>query len=245
MDYYRQIPGLDSNQIFDTKYGDVNGDSIVDTVYIIGQKPVDSKIRYTQNIRIVIQDGKTKQFHYIDLKTNSGYNPRISLEKFSKSNTYQIFISIDSGGSGGYGYFYIYSFLNNKENKLFDYDEFSNRYHYTVKYIQDYKIEIINKELNKRFLIDIKNKGVNYLSLIYNPDGTLKEPKNGDVLALNDLYPIDRDRDGIMELMALQRIIGLYNADTLGNVETLLKLQNNKFVIVDNEQNISTNAYEE
>jgi hypothetical protein len=39
----------------------------------------------------------------------------------------------------------------------------------------------------------------------------------------------------VVQLLTLNRIIGLYGADTIGYIETILKL-NNKFETIDNEQ---------
>ena len=48
-------------------------------------------------------------------------------------------------------------------------------------------------------------------------DGTLKAPVSGGVNPLSVLLPADFDGDGVYELLAYQRITGLYNADGLGD----------------------------
>jgi len=79
-------------------------------------------------------------------------------------------------------------------------------------------------------MIDLTYKGKEYLSEIYNPQGTLKAPINGWVNPLSGLYPIDFNRDKIYELEAYQRIAGRYNADSLGSVQTVLKWNGQEFV---------------
>ena len=70
MDYYRQL----SKTIFDIKTGDVNGDGVIDTVYIVGNR---NETLVVSDISIVIKDGKTNELKEITLKTNKGYNPHL------------------------------------------------------------------------------------------------------------------------------------------------------------------------
>ncbi|WIF95817.1 VCBS repeat-containing protein [Caminicella sporogenes] len=213
--------------ILDFKQGDVNGDLVTDNIYLIGEKPYGAESPFTENITLLIQDGKTNIFYKIALKENAGYNPTIFLGDFTGNKIDDILISIDSGGSGGYASYYIYSFKNNTPKKIFDHENFN--YNYEVIYKDYYKVEI--KENNtKKYTIDIKYKGKEYLSEIYDSKGKLKKTIEGWVNALGGLYPIDFQRDGIYELYAVQRIAGRYNADNLGYVQTSLKWNGKDFV---------------
>ena len=58
----------------------------------------------------------------------------------------------------------------------------------------------------------------------------MKEGIKGFVNPISGLYPIDFNRDGIYELMAVQKIAGRYNADAIGYVETDLKWNGRSFV---------------
>lgn len=228
----------DSNNTFilDFKKGDVNGDRIPDNVYLYGSKPSGLDSPFVDNITLIIQDGKTNYLSTIPLKENAGYNPTLFLGDFTGSKVNDILISIDSGGSGGYGYFYVYSFLNNRSEKLFDFELFNSYYMYDVTYKDYYKVEVVNKTLRRKFIIDIQSKGQEYLLKIYNENGILKTPLKGEVTALSVLYPIDFQRNGTYELYAIQRIIGRYNADTLGFAETPLRWNGQKFVAVNLNQ---------
>lgn len=224
--FYRQQSSGVSN-ILSFAQGDVNGDYMEDQVFLIGQQTSDSP--YITNITLVIQDGQTNIFYYVPLKTNMGYQPRLFLEDFTGDGVDDILISIDSGGSGGFGYYYLYSFLNNQAKILFDYENFDEMFHYEVNYQDQYKVEIINRTLQLSFILDLSNRGSEYLSEIYNRDGTLKVPLQGSVLGLNTLYPIDFDGDGVYDLFAFQRVIGQYNADGLGLIQTPLTWNGKQF----------------
>ncbi|WP_330396824.1 hypothetical protein [Anaeromicrobium sediminis] len=219
-----------TSYILDFKEGDVNGDGVIDYVYLIGDKPYGDESPFRDKIRLKIVDGKTNLVTIIKLKENAGYNPTLFLGDFSVDKIDDILISIDSGGSGGYAFYYIYSFLKNEPKIIFDFEKFNEAYEYEVKYQDNYKVEVISKRTNTKYILDITYKGESYLSEIYYENGKLKEPIEGWVNPLGGLYPIDYQRDGTYELYAQQRIAGRYNADGLGYVQTSLEWNGQNFV---------------
>lgn len=231
MDFTRPITtNKKMNYILDFKKGDINGDRIVDSVYLIGEKPFGSESPARNNIRIRIIDGRTGKESIIRLKQNAGYNPTLFLGDFTADKVDDILVSMDSGGSGGYAFYYVYSFLNNQPNKIFDFEIFDAEYEYEVNYKNYYKVEVASKKNNYKYILDITYKGQEYLSEIYDENGILKESIEGWVNPLGGLYPIDFQRDGTYELYAEQQIAGRYNADGLGYVQTSLKWDGQDFV---------------
>jgi hypothetical protein len=209
--------------------GDVNGDGVLDTVYLAGIKTSDSP--FTQNITLVIQDGRTDRLTNVPLIDNSGYNPKLSLWKFTENGIDDIFISIDSGGSGGIMYYFIYSFIDNTPQLLFDFNSYNEKYNYEVTYKDDYKVEVLSTQNDKKYIIDISTKGDEYLHEIYYENGKLKNPISGFVNPLSGLYPVDFDSNNVYELLAYQKIAGRYNADSLGYVLNTLKWKDNMFIL--------------
>ncbi|NBI07947.1 VCBS repeat-containing protein [Senegalia massiliensis] len=207
--------------------GDVTGDRIPDNIYLTGIKTIDSP--FVQNITLVIQDGKTGMRNYVSFKSDSGYEPTITLRDFTGDGVKDILISIASGGSGGFMYYYIYSAINNIPKLLFDYNIFNETYKYKVIYKDFYKVDVINITDKIKYIIDISYKGQEYLNEIYDSNGKLKSEIEGFVNPLSGLYPIDFDLDGIYELIGYQRIAGLYNADSLGYIQTGLQWSGKKF----------------
>lgn len=215
--------------------GDVTGDKIPDNVYLTGIRTSSSP--FTQNITLVIQDGRTGIFTSIPLKQNAGYEPRLFLGDFTGNTVNDILISIDSGGSGAIMYHYIYSFLNNVAQLLFDFDVYNNEYSYDINYQDNYKVQAISKKNNTKYIIDISYKGKDYLNEIYDENGKLKEPITGFVNPLSGLYPVDFHSNKVYELLAFQKIAGRYNADSLGYFLNTLKWKNNSFVL--DNQNVA------
>lgn len=215
--------------------GDVNGDRVPDNIYLTGIMTSDSP--FVQDITLVIQDGMTGIFTSILLKENTGYSPTILLRDFTGDGVSDILIGINTGGSGGIMYYYIYSFINNTPRLLFDFDVYNQQYEYQVNYKDNYNVEVISEKNNEMYIIDISNRDEDYLNEIYDKDGNLKAPIEGFVNPLSGLYPVDFDSNGVYELLGYQKIAGRYNADSLGYILNTLRWKDNMFVL--DNQNVA------
>lgn len=215
--------------------GDVNGDKIPDNIYLTGR--VTSPSPFIQNITLLIQDGSTGRLTRVPLSENSGYNPRLFLGDFTGDGIKDIFISIDSGGSGAIMFHYIYSFVNNVPRLIFDFNSYNEEYKYDVTYKDNYKVEVVSRKNNEKYIIDISLRDRDYLSEIYDENGKLKAPISGFVNPLSGLYPVDFNSDGVYELLAYQKIAGRYNADSLGYILNTLKWTDSGFAL--DNQNIA------
>jgi hypothetical protein len=205
----------------DSKNGDVNGDGAIDNVSLIGSKEVDGIV--VNDIRIDIKNGKT---YNIALKVDKGYNPRLFLGDFSKDAVKDILVSIESGSTGLEGYFYIYSFINNISKKLFDFEEFNNKYQYNVTYKDNYIVNVKSKSSSKEFNINVSNS-VSERAL-YDKNGKLIKPLKGRVSKIIELRPISNNSN--YDIEAIQRVIGYYDGDILGMIMTSLSYNGSVFV---------------
>lgn len=211
--------------------GDVTGDGIPDKVYLYGSKTGDSESSFVDNISIVIEDGYSGEISTITPDFNAGYNPRLFLGDFTADGVDNIKLSIESGGSGGYGYFYIYTYMNNTPKEIFNFDQYNAMYQYMVDYIDLYRVAVYNINHDKLFILDVIHKGDEYVSQYYDEFGMLRKPIQGEVLAISELMPfIQNEEVNAFELLAYQRIIGPINSDTLGYVENVLSWDGEKFV---------------
>ncbi|MDO7908613.1 VCBS repeat-containing protein [Paenibacillus sp. JX-17] len=217
--------------IITSVWSDVTGDGIPDLVYLIGTPP-DQNSPFLTNITLAMRNGSSQQTTYVPLATNSGYNPTLFAGDFVGDGVADILIRIDSGGSGAFTYDYIYSFYGGTPLLIFDYELYNMSQSFKVRYLDHYRLEVTSRQPAQVYLLDISLRGKDYLSEIYNPNGTLKKPLEGDIAPLSGLYPVDLERDGVYELQAYHGIIGQYNADRFGYIVNTLKLSNNGWQII-------------
>lgn len=226
---YRDYAAMSAANVIAFARGDVNGDRIPDNVYLTGVR--ESNVAYIRNITLVIQDGATGAWTAIPLKDNAGYEPMLFLGDFTGDRVDDILVSIATGGSGGTYIYYIFSFVNNKASLLFDYSVYNAHYKYEITYKDNYKVEVVSKNNNTKYLIDLSLRDREYLDEIYYPNGKLKQPISGWVDPISGLLPYTYDPNRVYQLLALQKIAGRYHADSLGFVQNRLKWQNNRFIL--------------
>ncbi|SHK32656.1 DUF4397 domain-containing protein [Desulforamulus aeronauticus] len=218
---YLQVANSESGQIIlDSAEADVNGDGIIDKVYLIGNKP-DPESPFTQDIRVCVEDGKTNNTICATPASNEGYNANVLLGDFTGDKISDILVRIESGGSGGYLFAYVYSVADDRLVKRFDYEEFNKKSQFNVVFKDNYKVEVTPVNKDKPFIIDVSNRKEEFSDL-YNSSGKLIMPVQGSVLALGNIEPVV-DNDSNHNLLAIQRIIGRFNAETLGYVKTTLQ----------------------
>ncbi|MFE1245844.1 VCBS repeat-containing protein [Fictibacillus sp. NPDC058756] len=232
--YYRVDPSVVS-----FAKGDVTGDKVPDNVYLTGTKTPDSP--FIQNITLVVQDGRTGAYKSVDLSDNAGYNPTLFLGDFTGNGVDDILIRIDSGGSGAFTYDYVFSFVNNNPQMIFDFNVYNEQFQYDVNFQNNCKVKVVSRINNLTYLIDISLRDPEYLTEIYDANGKLKSPIEGFVNPLSGLYPLDFDSNGVYELMAYQKIAGRYNADALGYVVNTLAWKENRFNL--QNQNVAISGY--
>ena len=216
-------------KVIQTKFGDVDGDNFFDTVLLTGTQKPDSPL--WQHLTLLIYYGRTHQYEQVALQQNVGYNPTIFLGDFTGNHVEDILVISDTGGSGGIINAQIFSCIHGKMQSIFDAETFSNQTVYNVKFQDHYKATVESITPKKRYTLDLLYKGKEYLAEIYNANGTLKQPITGWVDPISGLYPIDINRDGVYELLAMQKIAGRYHADGLGFVQNTLSWDGRKFTI--------------
>lgn len=214
----------DKIYIADMKVCDVNGDYIPDIVWIYGKKIYeDSPLLVDLTLRI--RCGKTCIVNDYPLAFDAGINPKLFLGDFTGDKICDILVSIPTGGSGGYIYNYLFSYVNNVLTPLFDAEMFNQGIPLEAEFDDCYKVRIYNDDLGINLSLDISS--ISNIDELYDKNGKLISPTSGEVLALGGLYPLDMDFDNIFELASIQRVIGRYNAETLGYVRAIWKFYDN------------------
>ncbi|MGL4337122.1 MAG: hypothetical protein ACRCST_09545 [Turicibacter sp.] len=221
---------VEAPYIFDSKIVDVTGDQILDFIYLTGDKESPDSI-YQMNLKLIVVDGVTNEVIEQDFKSNSGYDANLFIGEFSQDFVDDVLVSIQSGGSGAFGYYYMYSFKDKQSTQLFDYAQFNEEFKWVVRFLNHYRVEVTNQTLNQTFYLDISHKSEELLGRYYEVNGKVKPDMQGEVVALSGLYPVKISQvSNTFNLMSSQRVIGQVNVDTLGIINIYLKYKDHQFI---------------
>lgn len=221
------------SEVVSSAYGDVNGDGVNDQVFLTAIRSSDLSSPYVEQIKLNIQDGATDIIYTIPLDEagNAGYDPTLFLGDFTGDGIQDILITIQSGGSGAFTYNYVYSFVLNEARKLFDFQQYNKQNQYAVMFLDQYKVKVLSFATDTSYLIALNGRSADYLSQIYNEDGSLKKSIEGMADGVSGFYPVDMNHDGVYEIQAYQQISGLYHADSFGYIINTLQWDGEKFAI--------------
>jgi hypothetical protein len=224
--------------ILDKKTGDVNGDKIPDTVYLTGEKRQNP---FYENIKVIVQDGRTMQRYTISLFPNysMAYSPWLFLGDFTGYNADNIVVSLPVGGSGALTYYYVLSFIGNTAEYILgpeDFTTLTDDLGFEVVYMDNYKVLVKSLKLNQSVTLDVSSRKEVYEGTVYNKDGTLIKPQEGFVISLPHLYPVKIDGSEPYKLLAQEDLAGTSHADLLGYVVTYWKYSgHNRSWVIDPE----------
>ena len=207
--------------------GDLTGDGIPEIVRLTGEQMEDS-IAWTE-IALEIQQGGSCKAQRFALPENAGYSPRLILAPITAADKQDVITVIDSGGSGGIGYYTVFSYLDNEYRMIFDSEAYAAANPARVDYADGYAAWVTAGET--AYALSLLGKGAAYLAELYDASGVLRAPQTGFVSPIGLLYPADFNGDGRMELALYRQISGLYRADGLGELITVLQWDGAAFTL--------------
>lgn len=212
-----------------TKIGDLKGSREEDIIYLLGNVEGKGKNAVYSNMQIIVSDGEDGSITDINLREIRGYNPKITLENFKIHNSKEILFTIEDKGNNGYIIGEMYSLDGDKEVKIFDTDYYNRGENYQVLYQDNYKVNLVDINTNINYSIDISKKDKDYLDNIYDSNGKLKKDIFGKVLPVSEISPINLSRNEKIDILSIQKIIGINENDILGNLNCILSFKDTKF----------------
>jgi hypothetical protein len=215
--------------VLDEKQGDVNGDKIKDTVYLVGEK-VDKDSMYVTNIDVKVVDGKTNKVVPAKLDDAGGYGGELFLGDFTGDKIDDIMVELPTGGSGGIVDYRILNMKDNKPQVIFGEKE-NQGIDFEGKFIDDFKVKLNSKILNKEIILDVSAFKDEYIeSGIYDKDGKLLSEFEPWIDAFSELKPVIMD-EGLYGLIGRQAMSGNCHANTISNVDSMWKYEDGKWVV--------------
>lgn len=221
---------LDNNneKIIDYKLGDVTGDGINDEVYIMS-------CAFTQCINkyyLVIKEGNSDKVLNYELQENN-YKFEFDLVYFKDKNKKEIFIRSIDECFGGCIKGQVLTYERGGLKEIFNSNEFYEENKISAFYRENYKVEVLNYERNKKYIVDIKENLDYYLDFVYYCDGKVKEGKEkaniSSVWGCNSYYPMGSQ---VANISIIQKVIGQSDTDNICLIESTLKWQDKSFNIV-------------
>ncbi|WP_108669263.1 hypothetical protein [Peribacillus acanthi] len=202
------------------KKENVTCDGKKDTVSLIGI-PYDETASYLKEIFLKVQysEGGEKT-----VLVGSGYEPTVQFADINHDGCKDVFVSIQTGGSGGIVQNDLYAY---KDREFVDLTV-PPPVQVEAYFIDGYKA-IIKLSNKKEYNIDLSNRKEDYDRLgLYN-DGKLSELSELMVDPYSNMK-ITGTLSGL-GLKGIQRISGAYHADGIGDIESLWFYTNGKWVL--------------
>lgn len=219
--------------VLDRQIGDVNGDAIPDTIYLVGEMKGNP---FYENIKIIVEDGRTLQRYAIPLYQNYDLatDPWLFLGNSTGLVTNDIMVNLPTPGSGALTDYYVISFLDNYANYILGPEQFvamTQTLEFEVVYLDNYKVLVKSRKLPQSYILDVSNRKDVYEGQVYDRNGKLLRPLNGFVIYQPHLYPMRFDGSQSYKLEAQQDIAGTSHVDGLGYIITYWKYVNQKWIL--------------
>ena len=157
-----------------------------------------------------------RNFHDV-LGEFTAYDPQLVLGSMTARDRADVLIALETGSSGAIGLYSVIAYQNGAYQTVFDSEQYARQMRYRVRYLDQYAVRAESENTGMAYFIDLAGKDSDYLAQLYDENGRLKREQEGFVDPVSLLYPADVNRDGLLELVAWQKISGLYHADALGD----------------------------
>lgn len=185
------------------------------TVRLLSARDGDSAFDRALILAVEDADGTETLF---DLGDIAGYEARFSVEKFAGKDKAELFLSMNSGGSGGYGCYYVVSFDGRSARVLYDSMRDALPSHVTGKFVDGYRCIVRTHGEADGAVIDLSpRKSLYDREGVYNPAGG-KLLKAVDIWcgSYGEMTPTKhRGLDGTSALRGTVAYSGLFHADRI------------------------------
>ena len=108
----------DDYYILDAMEEEVTGDDFIDSIYLIGHKNKPDAL-YMDELSIIVKSDADENLTIYPLDKVGGYRTHLFAGDFSGDKVADIYVAVESGGSGGWSYHNIISFKEQNPQELF------------------------------------------------------------------------------------------------------------------------------
>ncbi|WNS77415.1 hypothetical protein RRV45_10655 [Bacillus sp. DTU_2020_1000418_1_SI_GHA_SEK_038] len=199
---------------------DVTGDGKKDEIILKGL-PYEEGTDFLKEIYMEIQASNKKSFN---VEFDSGFNPRVNFIDLNHDGLKDIFVTVDTGGSGGITNHYLYTVKNFALTDL----TVPEPLVINSQFLDGYKAAITIQDTGESYTFDLSNRAEDYERTGLYQKGKLSEPTELMVDPFSTLKPVlvDGKQYG---LKGTQAISGAYHADRIAIIESLWLYEDGKW----------------
>lgn len=203
---------------------DITGDGKDDVIEIKGI-PYEEGQQFLKEIKLHIAASNGKAY---ETEFEGGLNPHVQFVDLNHDGVKDVYVSVETGGSGGITNHYLYTLKDFLFTDLTVPDPLviNGQFH------NGYKASITIQETGRSVTFDLRNRGEDYEKSGLFINGKLSEPTELMVDAYSVLKPVilDGKKNG---LVGIQAISGAFHADWIANVESTWIYENGKWILKD------------
>ena len=203
--------------LLDSATGDITGDGISDLVLLVGIKEQSADL-YSWTSWLLIRNGATEASWTASPGATSGcYEGAVFLGDFDGDGVSDVLTTLSQGGSGGFVVASVLSFVGGREAVLAGQARLNAGPALDLHFAEGFKVRVANAELGCAGDLDVSASSDEYLRTgLYDSQGRLLRAAAGAADPCSLVEAVDLDGDGAHELVAHQKLWGLYRADTVG-----------------------------
>jgi hypothetical protein len=209
-------------RILDVKYGDINGDKKLEKVVLTGEEFYPTSVDVKDLVIFIFESDNTVVTQPIPGAAGNDFE--LILEKVTTEDRDYIMIK-GKPPLGDYLIVLIYLYMKRSIFEVFNGDKFALEYSCSAMYQDNYRVELICTQVNRRYFIDIKNKEKYYEGKIYTKDGKVIIGNRQPYLSfIKEIYLVKSRDVGYYKLLTYQDILDMDFGDIICTVERMFSL---------------------
>ncbi|KAB2331502.1 hypothetical protein F7731_18080 [Cytobacillus depressus] len=201
---------------------DITGDGKKDLIIIKGL-PYEEGTEFLKEIEMEI---KTTNKKSLTINFDGGFNPRADYIDLNHDGLKDIFVAVDTGGSGGITKHYLYT----AKNSTLTYLSVPDPLVINSQFLDGYKASITIQETGESYTFNLSNRAKDYEKTGLYQNGKLSEPTELMVDPYSLLKPVQISGKQY-GLKGTQAVSGAYHADGIAIIESLWIYENGKWTL--------------
>ena len=204
-----------------TIYADLNGNGSKEKIILTGT-PLEKDDTYMTSLQLIIDSefSEKKMFNLED----SGSEFDVFSVNVTPLKGQEILLIGNYNKEGYFGTIKILRYEDKSIKLIFDSENFSKNIKYSMRYLDDYNIEITCDNTNEKYILDIDNIQKNYIVNEYGQYLENSNYRNDIIYTIDNVFPVKLEDNDYYSLMIQQGFRLKDTTDKLGGIQTLIDI---------------------